>query len=123
MLPQDSAFRPSLEHAVPAKQIWKASDARSVARLEVTAWVALTLYLAVVVGFAWNPTPVAQGLAAIGIAIACAHAALAYGWKDALVFLVICLVTTFAMENIGVATGVPFGKYHFEVGRTCRMSE
>jgi putative membrane protein len=69
-----------------------------------------------VVGFAWNPTPLAQGLAAIGILAACIHAALSYGWKDALALLAICLVITFAMENIGAATGFPFGHYHFEVG-------
>jgi uncharacterized membrane protein len=69
-----------------------------------------------VIRFAWNPTPIAQCLAVVEIAIACAYAALAYGWKDALVLLAICLVTTFEMENIGVATGVPFGHYHFEVG-------
>ena len=48
--------------------------------------------------------------------IACTHAALFYGWKDALVLLAICLVITFAMENIVAATGFPFGHYHFEVG-------
>jgi uncharacterized membrane protein len=102
---------------VPTTEISKASGGgRSVPRLEVAAWVALAIYLALVIRFAWNPTPLAQWLAAIGIAIACAHAALAYGWKDAMVFLAICLVTTFTMENIGVATGVPFGHYHFEVG-------
>jgi uncharacterized membrane protein len=82
----------------------------------VAGWVVLAIYLVLVVGFAWNPTPLAQGLAALGIAIALAHAALFYGWKDALVLLAICLVTTFAMENIGAATGFPFGHYHFEVG-------
>lgn len=69
-----------------------------------------------VIGFAWNPTPFAQGLAAIAILIACVHAIRVYGWKDALVFLIICLATTFTIENIGVATGLPFGRYHFEVG-------
>jgi putative membrane protein len=79
-------------------------------------WVALAIYLVLVVGFAWNPTPFAQGLAALGIAIACTHAALFYGWKHAPVLLAICLTITFAMENIGAATGFPFGHYHFEVG-------
>jgi putative membrane protein len=92
----------------------KAGDTRS--PLEAAGWIGLSTYLVLVVGFAWNPTPLAQGLAALGIAIACAHAALFYGWKNALVLLAICLVTTFAMENIGAATGFPFGHYHFEVG-------
>lgn len=104
------------EHVVPANEIMRLDGKRSVSRLEAAAWVAFAIYLVLVVGFAWNPTPLAQCLAAIGIATACAHAALFCGWKDALVFLAICLVTTFAMENIGVATGLPFGHYHFEVG-------
>jgi uncharacterized membrane protein len=83
---------------------------------EAAGWAVLAIYLVLVVGFAWNPTPFAQGLAALGIVIACTHAALFYGWKNAMVLLAICLVTTFTMENIGAATGFPFGHYHFEVG-------
>jgi uncharacterized membrane protein len=94
----------------------KADSERSFPGVEVLGWIALAIYLVLVVGFAWNPTPFAQGLAALGIAIACTHAALFYGWKDALVLLAICLVITFTMENIGAATGFPFGRYHFEVG-------
>jgi uncharacterized membrane protein len=92
----------------------KAGEVRS--PLEAAGWIALAIYLVLVVGFAWNPTLFAQALAAIGIVIACIHAALFYGWKNALVLLAICLVTTFTMENIGAATGFPFGHYHFEVG-------
>jgi uncharacterized membrane protein len=92
------------------------SGERSFSPIEAAGWVALAIYLALVVGFAWNPTPFAQGLAALGITIACTHATLFYGWKDALVLLAICLAITFTVENIGVATGFPFGHYHFEVG-------
>jgi uncharacterized membrane protein len=84
--------------------------------LEVAFWIILVTYLALVVGFAWNPTPFAQFLAAVGILAACVHAVLSYGWKDALALLAICVVITFTIENIGVATGLPFGHYHFEVG-------
>lgn len=94
----------------------KANGELSLPWLEALGWIALAIYLVLVVGFAWNPTPFAQGLAALGIAIAGTHAALFYGWKNALVLLAICLVITFAMENIGAATGFPFGRYHFEVG-------
>jgi len=55
-------------------------------------------------------------LAAIGILAAFIHAGLFYGWKDALALFAICVVITFAMENIGSLTGFPFGHYHFEVG-------
>lgn len=94
----------------------KAVGGRSFPPLEAAFWIVLAVYLALVVGFSWNPTPLAQGLAAIGIVAACVHAALSYGWKDALVLLAICLAITFAMENMGAATGLPFGHYHFEVG-------
>ena len=94
----------------------KAIGGRSFRPPEAAGWAVLAIYLVLVVGFAWNPTPFAQGLAALGIAIACTHAALFYGWKNALALLAICLVTTFTMENIGAATGFPFGHYHFEVG-------
>lgn len=78
--------------------------------------ILLAGYLALVIGFAWNPTPLAQALAATGIVAACVHAALFYGWRDALAIFAICVVITFVMENTGSLTGFPFGRYHFEVG-------
>ena len=78
--------------------------------------ICLAVYLALVVGFAWNPTPLAQALAAIGIGAALIHAVLFYGWRDAPALFAICVVITFAMENLGSLTGFPFGRYHFEVG-------
>jgi len=94
----------------------KAIGGRTLSPWRTAFWFVLAVYLALVVAFAWNPTPLAQGLAAIGIVVACSHAVLFYGWKDALALLAICLIITFAMENLGVATGLPFGHYHFEVG-------
>jgi uncharacterized membrane protein len=94
----------------------KASGEHSFSWLEAVGWIAFASYLVLVVAFAWNPTPLAQGLAALGIVMACAHAVLFYGWKNAAVLLAICLAITFTMENIGAATGFPFGHYHFEVG-------
>ena len=82
---------------------------------EAAFWTALAIYLALVIGFAWNRTPLAEVLAAIGILAACVHAALFYGWRDALALAAICVAITFAMENIGVTTGWPFGHYHFEI--------
>jgi len=78
-------------------------------------WGLLAIYLALITGFAWNRTPLAEVLAGLGILAAVTHAVLTYGWKDALALLAICIVITFAMENIGVATGWPFGHYHFEI--------
>jgi uncharacterized membrane protein len=104
------------EQAVAASGPMKSTGARQISQSEIAGWLAFAVYLMLVVGFAWNPTPFAQGLGAIAVAAACAHAALFYGRKDAAVLLVICLVTTFTMENIGSLTGIPFGRYHFEVG-------
>jgi hypothetical protein len=44
-------------------------------------WSVLAIYLALVIGFAWNRTPLAEVLAAIGIFAACAHAVLFYGYR------------------------------------------
>lgn len=83
--------------------------------LHLAFWLVLLAYLALVIGFAWIRAPLAEVLAAVGIFAACLHAGLFYGWKDALALFSICVVVTFAMENIGSATGFPFGHYHFEV--------
>jgi uncharacterized membrane protein len=104
------------ENAVSPEETIKASARYGPWKPGMAASVAFAGYLVLIIAFAWNPTPLAQCLAAVGIAGAFAHAALCYGWKDAAVLLAICLITTFAMENIGVATGIPFGHYHFEVG-------
>jgi uncharacterized membrane protein len=84
--------------------------------LAFVAWPAIVAYCILVILFAWNPNDVAQALAAIGIIAAFAHASLYYGLRTAASFLVICLLVTFTMENIGATTGFPFGRYHFEVG-------
>ncbi|MCZ7595723.1 MAG: carotenoid biosynthesis protein [Hyphomicrobium sp.] len=41
------------------------------------------------------------------------HGAMRYGGKGIAAFAVICLVVSNALENIGVATGFPFGAYHY----------
>jgi putative membrane protein len=84
--------------------------------MEYGVWLAITICLALVVRSAWNPTPCAQVLAVISIIIAFAHATLSHGLIDASVFAGICLIVSFSIENIGVATGWPFGHYQFMVG-------
>lgn len=84
--------------------------------LEIVFWLALAAIFAIVVGFSWNPGPLGQVLAAVGIACALIHAGLTYGPIRALAFLAICLVVTFVLENLSTATGFPFGHYHFVVG-------
>ena len=61
-------------------------------------------------------TPLPQILAALTIAVIFVHAVLALGWRNAIGFAAIVLAVTFAVENIGAATGFPFGRYHFVVG-------
>lgn len=41
------------------------------------------------------------------------HGALRYGVKGTVAFAVICLVVSNLIENLGVATGFPFGPYHY----------
>jgi uncharacterized membrane protein len=103
---------------VAGSEITEFNPMQSTSPREIAAWIGFAVYLVLVIGFAWDPTPFAQSLAAVGIAGACVHAALYYGWRDTTVLVAICLVVTFTMENIGVAKGYPFGHYHFEVGST-----
>src|SRR5262249_1588689 len=81
----------------------------------IAVGLAAAAYLTLVVRFAWSPTPFAQGLAAVGVAAAFTYASFAYGLKHALALFLACTAITFAMENLGVATGFPFGHYHFQV--------
>ena len=83
---------------------------------DAAKWASIVAYCILVVLLAWNPTPLAEALAAIGILCAFAHASLVYGVKTAAAFALICIVTTFIIENVGSTTGVPFGHYHFAVG-------
>ena len=104
-----------MSYAVSAREPVKPVGSRLFSLRASVFWIFLAIYLALVIGFAWNRTPLAEVLAAIGILAAFTHAVLTYSWRDALALLAICVVITFAMENIGVATGWPFGRYHFEV--------
>jgi len=81
---------------------------------ETALWLAIAGILAAAIGFSWNPTPLAQVLAAIFIGCALVHAASNYGGRRALILFVACSAIAFAMENLGAATGFPFGVYHFE---------
>jgi len=82
---------------------------------ETTVWLAIACFLLAGIGFSWNPTPFAQALAAIFVACALVHAGVFYGLRPALILSVMCIAITFTMENIGVATGFPFGHYHFAI--------
>jgi putative membrane protein len=82
---------------------------------EIVLWLAIACILVAGIGLSWRPTPFAHGLAAIFIACAVVHAAVLYGTRPAIVLFGMCVAITFAMENIGVAAGFPFGRYHFAI--------
>src|SRR5215831_18978081 len=91
-------------------------DSRSSrSRREIALWLAVACILVAGVGFSWKPTPFAHALAAVFVACALVHAVILYGARRAAVLFGISLAITFAIENVGVATGLPFGRYHFAV--------
>ena len=73
------------------------------------------VFLLAVVALAGQPSPAAQVLGVGAIVIAVVHGVRVFGWSGILLFLAICLAVTFAMENLSIITGFPFGHYHFEV--------
>lgn len=77
--------------------------------------ISFVAFLLAVVALAGKPSLIAQGLAVGGTVIAFAHGVRTYGWSGISVFLAICLAVTFAIENLSIVTGFPFGNYHFEV--------
>ncbi|WP_050403030.1 carotenoid biosynthesis protein [Bradyrhizobium embrapense] len=93
-----------------------ATRSRLSAQQEAMLWLSIAAILTTAIGFSWNPTPFAQALAAIFIACAGIHAVIAYGTQQALILFIACSAIAFAVENLGTATGFPFGVYHFEVG-------
>ncbi|MBA2589032.1 MAG: carotenoid biosynthesis protein [Alphaproteobacteria bacterium] len=60
--------------------------------------------------------PLPQIIAAITILVVFGHAVRALGAVNALGFLGLIAAITFAVENLGTATGFWFGDYHFVVG-------
>jgi uncharacterized membrane protein len=85
------------------------------ANLLVRGLFALYLFMLV----AWGSQPDARGqlVAALGIAIAGIVGVMALGIPRTLLFLAIVLPVTLTIENIGVATGFPFGHYHFQASQ------
>ncbi len=87
------------------------------AAAEILAWVSFAaLLVAVVCCAGWAETATAQLLATVSMLVVVGHAVRALGWRDAFTFAATCLVVTFTVENIGQATGFPFGHYRFLVG-------
>ena len=84
-----------------------------------TARLVRVLGSAVLIGavilVAGRPLLPAQVVGFVSIVALFFHAVRGIGWAEAVIFLLLCLAVTFIIENIGVATGVPFGSYEFRV--------
>jgi putative membrane protein len=78
-------------------------------------WLGFAVLLTLAVAFGGGTGPVAQSLAAISITVLAVHAVIGLGWIEAAAFAAICLTVTFTMENVGVLTGFPYGRYVFLV--------
>ena len=79
-------------------------------------WVVFAVFVGPGVYAGGSPAPVGVATAWVAMGLAMAHAGLAVGWRTCGVFLIICLGLTFSIENLGVATGFPFGRHRFLVG-------
>jgi putative membrane protein len=102
------------DHIVPPKT--PPDEAYRQIRLPPWLWAAFTVFIGPALYLAGSPTPAGVVLAFTTIGIAIAHATAALGLRAASAFLTICLAITFTTENLSVATGIPFGHYHFVVG-------
>ena len=79
-------------------------------------WFGSAILISMIISFGGRTDSPSQVMAALSIIILSGHSVIAIGWKEAASFLSICLLVTFTMENIGVITGFPFGRYTFLVG-------
>ena len=79
--------------------------------LAILALYALARIIEVLTGSPQTGIVALEIFAALGFALI--DGAHRYGWRGILVFSAICAVIGNAVENLGVATGFPFGRYEF----------
>lgn len=74
----------------------------------------LTVYIGLraALGFSFILWPV-MVLPLLGVAFSLLHAGNFLGWRSAGLFLALTVALSLALECLGVATGFPFGKYHY----------
>jgi putative membrane protein len=84
-------------------------------RRQLTLWFGLALTWTLAVAFGGQTGLAAQSVAAVSILVMAGHAVVGLGRIEACAFAAICLLVTFTMENVGVLTGFPFGRYVFLV--------
>jgi uncharacterized membrane protein len=82
---------------------------------QLVLWLGLALTWMFAVAFGGQTGLAAQAAAAVSILVLAGHAFVGLGRIEACAFAAICLLVTFAMENVGVLTGFPYGHYVFLV--------
>jgi uncharacterized membrane protein len=82
---------------------------------QLMLWLGLALAWTLAVAFGGQTGLAAQTAAAVSIFVMAGHAVVGLGRMQACAFAAICLLVTFAMENLGVLTGFPYGHYVFLV--------
>jgi putative membrane protein len=77
-------------------------------------WVLVVLFIIATLTSALAPSvPVTATYVSILVAFALIHGALRYEISGIVAFAVLCLIVSNLFENLGVATGFPFGNYHY----------
>jgi uncharacterized membrane protein len=81
-------------------------------------WAICLLFALYTLGTGLFPGAVPGGidglsLTAFLVIFALVHGAARYGWRGILVFFIICLVVSNALENLSILTGFPFGRYTY----------
>lgn len=81
-------------------------------------WGLVALYaLLTLIEYVFIPHSVAtSALVLLPVVFALIHGARRYGWGGILLFILICLVVSNALENLSILTGFPFGHYHYSDG-------
>ncbi|HEU5349755.1 MAG TPA: carotenoid biosynthesis protein, partial [Ktedonobacterales bacterium] len=78
-------------------------------------WGLVVLYIVLTLINSWLiphsiPTSI---VVLVPVVFALLHGAMRYGWGGILIFIIICLVVSNALENLSILTGFPFGHYHY----------
>lgn len=77
-------------------------------------WVLVAVFAATTIIDVFTPTLVTTVLQVVlMVAFALCHGSRRYGWNGIAAFAVVCLLVSNIFENLGVATGFPFGPYYY----------
>ena len=75
-------------------------------------WLIIVSYVLVSAGSFYVPI---LGVLCFPVALifALVHGSRRYGWYGSIAFILICMVIGISYENLSIATGFPFGSYHW----------